>query len=980
MNYKFIITLNENAFWGYNLQPVLVNVSENGIMSILEILSSKSTIFTELTENQQKIIRLYEKYAEKTLMKNFSKEKSIADFRQKLKPETIERYIRPLIESNHSQILTLIQQSGEKVYYRSNVKTRVLSDSNMIQLAAETPSVIFNFIKKSSDELSYSIQLKYKNSFLKLQNNFFAQLCNEPAAAVIENTLYLFDDIDAKKLLPFFTKDFINIPETAYRVYLEKFVVNCVKKYDVNADGFEIKEVFPEKEAYLTLVNDLNWFPVLRLDFHYGDMVFPSQEKNNSKVVFVDENGEIPSVLYFYRDKIWEDNLIKLLLDNGLLQKNINDYYLAEKRGSAELNNKDIDSIIKWLTYNDEILHNFRFSQSLEQTYYIGEIETHFNVISNKIDWFNLQSEVVFGNFRIPFNNFRHHILNGVHEYVLPDKSIAILPDEWFTAYYDLMCFAKKEANELILSRKSYRLLEFIGKKEIAKIGDFDPEATVFVPEGIKAELRPYQQKGFAWLVHLYKNNFGGCLADDMGLGKTLQTITLLQYIADENALQEKPDETLFEKTRQLSLFESAKTSGILYKAVTSLIVVPTSLLFNWQNELKRFAPGLRVLAYSGGKRERNKRVNEIFKCYDLVLTTYGTLRNDITLLSEFSFHYLILDESQYIKNPDSVTYKAVKQITATHKLSLTGTPIENSLTDLWAQFELINEGMLGSYNSFQKRYVNPINREDEEKEKNLLWIIQPFIMRRTKSEVAPELPPLTEEVIYCDMTDEQAALYKKEKNMLRNSLISEDKLLDGNRITFAALQGITRLRMLANHPRFVDNEYSESSGKYEQILMQLESLLAGKHKVLVFSSFVRHLRLFADCFEQRYLKYAWLTGATPVAEREAEINRFMNEKDVNCFFVSLKAGGVGLNLTAADYVFILDPWWNPAAEMQAVSRSHRIGQEKHVIVYRFITSGTIEEKIRRLQESKSKLAEKFITSANPLKALKKEDVEELLN
>lgn len=324
--------------------------------------------------------------------------------------------------------------------------------------------------------------------------------------------------------------------------------------------------------------------------------------------------------------------------------------------------------------------------------------------------------------------------------------------------------------------------------------------------------------------------------------------------------------------------------------------------------------------------------------------------------------------------------YKAVKQIVAEHKLVLTGTPIENSLSDLWAQFDIINEGMLGTFSSFKKAYIHPIiNKKSKEKEEVLLKIISPFLLRRTKEEVASELPPLVEEVILCDMSDEQKSWYEKERSRIRNSLIEnivEHTNLSANRYSFLALQGLTRLRLLANHPILMDKEFIGASGKFEQVVMQLESLRAGKHKALIFSAFVKHLHLFSDYFDQQSWKYAMLTGAT--VDREKEITRFRERDDINCFFISLKAGGLGLNLTAADYVFILDPWWNPAAEMQAVSRAHRIGQEKNVMVYRFISTDTIEEKIVTLQKEKSQLAATFINT-NRIMHLSMKEVDELL-
>jgi SNF2 family DNA or RNA helicase len=286
---------------------------------------------------------------------------------------------------------------------------------------------------------------------------------------------------------------------------------------------------------------------------------------------------------------------------------------------------------------------------------------------------------------------------------------------------------------------------------------------------------------------------------------------------------------------------------------------------------------------------------------------------------------------------------------------------------------------MLGSLQDFRKAYANPLRRNNKEKEAALLKIIQPFILRRTKGEVAPELPPLTEKTIYCNMSESQAEAYNMEKNKLRNSLIAGEQSTDSRKLSFMALQGLTRLRLLANHPKLQDLSYCGDSGKFEQVLVYLETLRNSKHKILVFSSFVKHLRLLSGYFDQNNWKYAWLTGDTKIRDREKQVDLYMHDPEVNCFFISIKAGGVGLNLTAADYVLILYPWWNPAMENQAVSRSHRIGQEKHVIAYRFISSGTVEEKIRRLQDGKSKLAEVFASGSNPLQGMDKDDVEALL-
>jgi SNF2 family DNA or RNA helicase len=951
MSGKFVVSLIENPVWGYILQPVSAVETEYGSLLIQEIIERKSSCFALLTAEQKAIVSHYEKYTEHTLMKNFSKEKYISDFRKTVSPEKIERYIRPAIETVHKKIVAIIRQTNVPVYLRENIRTRNLHDSNRIIVTDTDSEVIFNFRKEESGELIYFIQVKSGNKVIDLKSRFFAVLHNEPAIVIIDDKLFTFNDIDAKKLQPFITKDNIRVNAASYRTYIEKFVVNCVKKYEVRYTGFTINDVEPQKQALLNLICDLNMQPVLYLSVRYDKKVFQLNNFSTQNIVYTEDiEGDIV-INRYKRDTQWERSLIELLLTNGLKQKDICMFY-AETADNADYLDRT-GAIIKWIRSNHDVMKNFEFSQSLSKTTYsTGKIET-VTVIRDKQDWFDLNCVVVIDGFKIPFSNFRDHIINGIREYVLPDKTVVILPDEWFASFQDIMHFGKKSGNDIRLNRRYFKLLDNLELPEKSSVRNLEQFEDIPVPKEICRELYHYQKKGFSWLVHLHKNNFGGCLADDMGLGKTLQTIAFMQYLANE------------------------KTQASENEPV-SLIIVPTSLIFNWQNELKDFAPSLRVYPYTGKNRLKDVKSVSVFSNYDVIIASYAMVRIDIEIFAGFTFHNLILDESQYIKNPGSQTYKAIRQIAARHRLLLSGTPIENSLTDLWAQFNIINEGMLGSLASFRKRYINPIKQDNERQEKALLHMIQPFMLRRTKSEVAPELPPITEKVVYCDMCDEQAEYYEIEKNKIRNNLISDEVMYDPKQISFIALQALMRLRLLANHPQFVDEQYTGSSGKFEQVIMYIERLIAENHKALIFSSFVKHLQLFADYFDKNNRKYAWLSGKTPERERENEINRFISDEQINCFLISLKAGSVGLNLTIADYVFIIDPWWNPAAEMQAISRSHRIGQNKNVMVYRFISTKTIEEKIRRLQESKSKLAGKFITSANPLNAMSKEEIEQL--
>jgi SNF2 family DNA or RNA helicase len=481
----------------------------------------------------------------------------------------------------------------------------------------------------------------------------------------------------------------------------------------------------------------------------------------------------------------------------------------------------------------------------------------------------------------------------------------------------------------------------------------------VIIPETLHAILRPYQAEGLQWLMFLHNNRFGGCLADDMGLGKTIQTLALLLSChAESNA--------------------------------TSLIVMPASLIHNWRNEIRRFAPSLSILEHTGMQRTTS---TGFFGTADVILTTYGTLRNDLDLFLQYRFHYIVLDESQVIKNPSAMISRAVCQLKSEYRLVLTGTPIENSLTDLWSQLEFLNPGLLGSLAKFQKRYISAWSPPDSDRNvsspgkrdhdtsnqasERLKKLVAPFILRRTKREAEPDLPSLTIEELYCEMTDDQRSRYEIEKSAVRNEVLQQIESGKSAETSLMVLKALIRLRQMANHPKLADPEYQYGSGKFEEIIRMAQTLREEGHKTLVFSSFVKHLKLVATYFDAEGIPYSQLTGAT--TNREMVVKQFQEDPARQFFLISLKAGGIGLNLTEAGYVMLLDPWWNPAAEMQAINRAHRIGQDKKVIAYKFITSASIEEKMLLLQQRKQTLSDTFLPSGNPLKNMSKQEIEELL-
>ncbi|MEI7502378.1 MAG: SNF2-related protein, partial [Paludibacter sp.] len=529
---KLIFTLTEHVVWGAILQPVLVRQELSGALTILEIVGSKSTFFSKLSNWEKEIVLMADKVSDKSLMKNYSKEKNLVEFHKKVSTETIERYIRPVIEGFHKRAVEVIKSSKIELYLRNAIKTRVLYDADRIIAPQNLSQVIFNFQKDEVNGLRYYISLKSNNGEFDLFSKSYFGLCNEPAVLVIDHKLHTFNDIDIKKLIPFFSKKYIQVPASAEKTYIKKFIKNCVEKYEVNATGIDIKTVTPSTKAILSLDSDWNMSPVLHLNFKYDDKLFPI-DSPNKKNVYTEESEGKTSLYWFFPNKEWENSMTKMLVDAGLKKTGINHFSISKNENE---NPEDINSMVEWLQIHPEILKQFDFQQSLpDKTYYIGEISVNTD-IDTKQDWFDVHSFAIFGEYKIPFARFRNHILNNIREYVLPDETIAILPQDWFTRYYELMLFSKKTDERIRLKKHHFGIINIMQGKKQTELSNFeDKKELPNVPEGIKAELRNYQHKGFAWLVHLYENNFGGCLADDMGLGKTLQTISLLQYISNLN-------------------------------------------------------------------------------------------------------------------------------------------------------------------------------------------------------------------------------------------------------------------------------------------------------------------------------------------------------------------------------------------------------------------------------------------------------------
>lgn len=581
--------------------------------------------------------------------------------------------------------------------------------------------------------------------------------------------------------------------------------------------------------------------------------------------------------------------------------------------------------------------------------------------VSSGIDWFDLKGGVSFGKESVSFAQIISSINNNERFIKLSDGRRGVIPKKWLEKLSGIAGLLEqdKENETVRASRSQIAIIEaLLDISEMSKVDEkfkeirdkfsgFKEIKHVPLPKELKGELRPYQKAGYDWLHFLKDFGFGGCLADEMGLGKTVQVLSLLLYEKEHNV------------------------------KVPSLVIVPASLVFNWVNEIRKFTPSLNVYVHHGLERVRDStKIWE--KNADIILTTYATLRNDIDMFKDKDFHYVILDEAQSIKNPLSKTAKEIYKLKAKHKLTMTGTPIENNSFELWSQFAFLNPGLLGNIKYFKETFVKSIEKEKDEHKMNVLKnIINPFLLMRKKEMVAKELPEKQIFISYCEMEPEQREIYKAWKFKIKKEI--EDAINAGGfmKSRFKILQGLIKLRQICNHPVLVDKRYTGGSGKLNMLMEQIEEVIAGGHKVLVFSSFVKMLHVLRNEFERKGIKFSYLDGST--TNRKAVVEQFQTDSSISAFLISLKAGGLGLNLTEADYVFIVDPWWNPAAEMQAMDRTHRIGQNKNIFVYKTITKDSIEEKILQLQESKLNLVKNVIAVDEDIfKKLSREDIEKL--
>ncbi len=647
---------------------------------------------------------------------------------------------------------------------------------------------------------------------------------------------------------------------------------------------------------------------------------------------------------YLVRDSEKEDDAWQQLHDSGfrLLQ------HRRQQGRDAEIPIKSLGPAVRQLVKLGWEVH-----ADGSRVHQPGELK--FRVESN-IDWFELHGDVEFDGRHISFPELLSALSRGETTIRLDDGSLGILPEEWISEYGLLSGLGETEENHLKFSANQIALLDALLAAQDSV--DYDKtfqdlrenfrtsiaDLACDEPDGFVGELRGYQREGIGWMSFLQQFQLGGCLADDMGLGKTIQVLAILQ-----------------ERVRNTPSLPP------------TLIVVPKSLLFNWAQECARFTPELKVLEYSGLDRAS---LRPTFPEYNIILSTYGTVRRDIMSLREIQFDYLVLDEAQTIKNPGSQIAKACRLLQGEHRIALSGTPIENHLGDLWSIFEFLNPGMLGRSSAFK---LFAADSQDEESRTLLANGLRPFILRRTKKQVASELPEKIEQTILCDMGPEQERMYEELRDHYRQSLLGMVAQQGLNKSKMHVLEALLRLRQAACHPALLDEKLiDDSSAKLDVLTMHLDELLMEGHKALVFSQFTSMLAIVKKHLDKRGIVYEYLDGQT--RNRKERVERFQSDDECGVFLISLKAGGLGLNLTAADYVFLLDPWWNPAIESQAIDRAHRVGQSRKVVAYRLICRNSVEERIAELQGKKRSLAEAILTADNSMiRNLTSEELEMLL-
>jgi len=854
--------------------------------------------------------------------------------------EYLQPKLRKLFEEKENQPFVYALPRG-KAFKTDNLEP-VLPDAGLL-----TPQ-----FRVSSQENSFRLEclVKLKGQPVELNEN-------EVESSLImlyDHVVYLWkqpeDVLHAEKLLQ---AGKLSFSPSEWNEQMRKRILPLTKEYHVEFDRSlvkEVKTVNPEIKVELLEKGD---YLVFQPIFTYSGI---DVKAGSGKTIMIPDGNR---VMMIHRNENAEEDFLHKL-------ENLHSQFVRQKEsGSLILKGTDvlknnwfflfIDAMkeMKMPVYGFEALRNFRFNTARPNT--------HIHV-SSGLDWFDAKVEIEFGEQRVGISDIKR-ALAGKQSFVqLGDGTLGILPDEWLKRYALLFKVGEGKNDKLRLSKYHMSVIDdlyenrdaaelsFALDEKFERLREFKNIPEIPAPNELRDVLRPYQVSGFQWLNYLNDVGWGGILADDMGLGKTVQALTMMSHFLDHT------------------------------KSLQAIVICPTTLIYNWQNEVKKFTPQLSSVIHHGNARARSASE---FEGYNIIITTYGTLRSDIQLLLKMNFDYIVLDESQAIKNPSSKVTKAATLLNGKNRICMSGTPLQNNTFDIFAQMNFLNPGLLGSMEFFRNEFATPIDKFGEQDQKeHLRRLLFPFILRRTKEQVARDLPEKTETILFCEMEKAQRRIYDAYRNSYRDKILGtiNEQGIDKSQLTI--LQGLMKLRQICDSPAILNEEekFPNDSIKLEELGREIQENI-GEHKALVFSQFLGMLALIREKLKELNIPYEYFDGSTSPSERERAIKNFQENEDCRVFLISLKAGGVGLNLTAADYVYIVDPWWNPAVEQQAIDRTHRIGQTKNIFAYRMICIDTIEDKILQLQERKRALAKELITDDSSfVKALTKADVEYLFS
>lgn len=856
----------------------------------------------------------------------------------------MNEYLHPKLRK-----LFVEQMENPFIYLVRNKKTFKTSDLETIELAAEPISPVF-YIGTNKNNWEISCHIKIGPQLINITDNEW----QSPLAFLYNSTLYLWEKTDdilyAEKFLQ---KGNFTITKEEWPWQLQHFILPLTKEYKVEFDKSLIKEVKEGEPEIRLLLQEKGDYLIFQPVFNYKGFEVKGNEKDTitipveDKILIVHRNKEIESAF-----------LQKLEALHSQFIRPEGGYNLVLKGTDVLKNNwffLFVDAMNEWKipVAGFEALKNFRFNTAKPKTQVY---------ISSGMDWFDAKVNIQFGDQQITIADVKKALANKQSFVQLQDGTLGILPEDWLKKYSLLFKVGEGKYGNLRLSKYYYSVIDELyenrNEEEVMveleerylRLKEFKNIKEIDIPHALDNILRPYQVSGYHWLNYLSEVGWGGILADDMGLGKTVQALTYLQHYKEKN--------------------------GSLH----AIVICPTTLIYNWENEIKKFTRDLTYQIHHGGARTRDKQ--QLLQT-NVVITTYGTLRSDVKLLVDINFDYVVLDESQAIKNPQSKVTKAAGLLEAKNRLCLSGTPLQNNTFDIYAQMNFLNPGMLGSVEFFRNEFATPIDKFGEQEQKDhLKKILYPFILRRTKEQVAKDLPDKTETILFCEMEEEQRNIYDAFRNDFRNKILGVIDQEGIGRSQLTILQGLMKLRQICDSPAIMNEEekYPNVSIKLDELAREISENI-GNHKALIFSQFLGMLALIKGKLKEQEIPFEYFDGSTTTIERQRAIDSFQGNDECRVFLISLKAGGVGLNLTAADYVYIVDPWWNPAVEQQAIDRTHRIGQTKNIFAYRMICKDTIEDKILQLQDRKRALAKDLIADdAMFVKSLSRADVEYLFS